>query len=299
MAEEESGGAPPPVDLSEGFKVPSWASSSHASSSAVVLEMKEGHALASLPVGAREAFTFGRSAEACDHALVHGSASRRHGAVLHDAEGAAYVVDLKSSHGTRVNGRRAEPGVPVRISDGDTFSFGASSRTYVYHAGGMPEGVKLRAPAAAPPEASSREKRRREGGSSSSSSSKRKRPADDGRKVRCSHLLVKHAGSRRPSSWKEKVITRTLEEATAMVEGFRAQILADVEAGKGDLATVFARLATTESHCSSAKRGGDLGSFGRRKMQPAFEDASFALAVGEMSKPVVSQSGVHIIYRAA
>lgn len=38
-------------------------------------------------------------------------------------------------------------------------------------------------------------------------------------KVQCSHLLVKHAGSRRPSSWKEENITRSKEEAIKMVQG--------------------------------------------------------------------------------
>lgn len=54
-----------------------------------------------------------------------------------------------------------------------------------------------------------------------------------------------------------------------------------------------------ESHCSSARRGGDLGEFGPGKMQPAFEQATFALAVGELSGPVFSDSGVHIILRTA
>ena len=48
---------------------------------------------------------------------------------------------------------------------------------------------------------------------------------------------------------------------------------------------------------SSAKRGGDLGSFGRGAMQPSFEAAAFALEVGQMSDLVESPSGVHIILR--
>jgi len=36
--------------------------------------------------------------------------------------------------------------------------------------------------------------------------------------VRCSHLLVKHAGSRRPSSWREETITRTQEEAMDIIK---------------------------------------------------------------------------------
>ena len=46
-----------------------------------------------------------------------------------------------------------------------------------------------------------------------------------------------------------------------------------------------------------AKRGGDLGHFARGTMQPAFEEASFALEVGEMSGVVETNSGVHIILR--
>ena len=37
--------------------------------------------------------------------------------------------------------------------------------------------------------------------------------------VKASHLLVKHTGSRRPSSWKQPVITRTEEEALQMIKG--------------------------------------------------------------------------------
>jgi hypothetical protein len=38
-------------------------------------------------------------------------------------------------------------------------------------------------------------------------------PAKAGAQVRCSHLLIKHRDSRRPSSWKEANITRSKEEA--------------------------------------------------------------------------------------
>lgn len=46
---------------------------------------------------------------------------------------------------------------------------------------------------------------------------------DDGsspKQVQCSHLLVKHQGSRRPSSWREDNITRTKEEALEILKGW-------------------------------------------------------------------------------
>jgi parvulin-like peptidyl-prolyl isomerase len=46
-----------------------------------------------------------------------------------------------------------------------------------------------------------------------------------------------------------------------------------------DMAAAFADRARADSHCSSGSRGGDLGTFGRGKMQRPFEEASFALKV--------------------
>lgn len=61
----------------------------------------------------------------------------------------------------------------------------------------------------------------------------------------------------------------------------------------------FADVASRESDCSSARRGGDLGEFGRGQMQRPFEEATYALKVGELSGTVDTDSGVHIILRTA
>lgn len=120
------------------------------------------------------------------------------------------------------------------------------------------------------------------------------RPTGDGRdepdKVRCSHLLVKHNQSRRPSSWREQMITRTKDEAVELIQKYIEQIKSGGE-------ETFKTLASKFSDCSSAKNEGDLGEFGRGQMQKPFEDASFALKVGDMSGPVFTDSGVHIILR--
>ncbi|KAK8760297.1 hypothetical protein V5799_028438 [Amblyomma americanum] len=109
--------------------------------------------------------------------------------------------------------------------------------------------------------------------------------------VQCSHLLVKHRDSRRPSSWREAVITRTREEALGLIKAYRERLVS----GKA----TFDDLASQFSDCSSAKKKGDLGIFGRGAVQKPFEDAAFALQVGELSEPVFTESGVHIILRTA
>ncbi|RWS03305.1 peptidyl-prolyl cis-trans isomerase NIMA-interacting 1-like protein [Dinothrombium tinctorium] len=113
----------------------------------------------------------------------------------------------------------------------------------------------------------------------------------DNEKIRCSHLLVKHKDSRRPSSWREETITRTKEEAKSLVSEYRQQIAS----GQNTLE----ELAENYSDCSSSKRGGDLGYFTRGAMQKPFEDAAFALNVGELSDLVETDSGIHIIKRTA
>jgi len=57
----------------------------------------------------------------------------------------------------------------------------------------------------------------------------------------------------------------------------------------------FEYYAQMYSMCPSGKRGGDLGYFGKGQMVPEFERAAFATPVGEVSKPVYSQFGWHLI----
>jgi len=57
----------------------------------------------------------------------------------------------------------------------------------------------------------------------------------------------------------------------------------------------FAAVAKEVSTGPSAPQGGDLGVFGKGRMVPAFEEAAFALKEGEVSQPVQTQFGWHII----
>lgn len=79
------------------------------------------------------------------------------------------------------------------------------------------------------------------------------------------------------------ILVKSLDEAQA--------ILNELKLGKKS----FARLAGEKSLCSSGKRGGDLGWFGRGRMVKDFENVAFNLKKGETSNPVHTQFGWHII----
>lgn len=80
---------------------------------------------------------------------------------------------------------------------------------------------------------------------------------------------------------------RSLDEALALAEELRQRIIDGED---------FAALAAEYSDdLSNAQNGGDLGWFGRGMMVPPFEEAAFALPVGEVSEPVETQFGVHLL----
>ena len=59
----------------------------------------------------------------------------------------------------------------------------------------------------------------------------------------------------------------------------------------------FGTLAQSHSKCPSKARGGDLGDFGPGQMVKPFEDATVATPVGQISQPVQTQFGWHLIHR--
>lgn len=57
----------------------------------------------------------------------------------------------------------------------------------------------------------------------------------------------------------------------------------------------FEDAAREFSTCPSNSQGGDLGTFTRGKMVPEFENAAFELEIGQISEPVKTQFGYHLI----
>ncbi|MBR2525557.1 peptidyl-prolyl cis-trans isomerase [bacterium] len=78
------------------------------------------------------------------------------------------------------------------------------------------------------------------------------------------------------------ILVKTEEEAKQLYE--------EIKGGKD-----FAQAAMEYSLCPSGHNGGDLGFFPKGAMVKPFEDAAFSLPVGELSQPVQTQFGWHLI----
>jgi parvulin-like peptidyl-prolyl isomerase len=83
--------------------------------------------------------------------------------------------------------------------------------------------------------------------------------------VRASHILVK-------------------DEAVAK------QLKSDIEKGAS-----FEEMARKHSTCPSNAKGGDLGWFGKGQMVKPFEEAAFSTPQNQISQPVKTQFGYHLI----
>tara|TARA_B100001105_G_scaffold220628_1_gene188066 strand:- start:424 stop:702 length:279 start_codon:yes stop_codon:yes gene_type:complete len=89
-----------------------------------------------------------------------------------------------------------------------------------------------------------------------------------GNKIKCTHILVQKQS-----------------EAIAILDKIK----------KGEKFGKLARELSIDT--GSAKRDGNLGFFGRGKMVKEFETAAFDLQVGQISEPIKTQYGYHIIKR--
>jgi parvulin-like peptidyl-prolyl isomerase len=103
--------------------------------------------------------------------------------------------------------------------------------------------------------------------------------------VRARHILIRVKGAPMPGAAGKPELTD--EEALAKAQDIKKKLAAGED---------FAKLAQAESDDSgSGAKGGDLGEFKKGMMVPPFEQAAFAAKVGEVTDPVKSQFGYHII----
>jgi peptidyl-prolyl cis-trans isomerase C len=103
--------------------------------------------------------------------------------------------------------------------------------------------------------------------------------------VTARHILIRVKGAPMPGAPGKPELSD--DEAKAKAESIRKRIVGGED---------FAKLAKEESDdTSSGEKGGDLGEFKKGMMVPPFETAAFALKAGEISEPVQTPFGYHII----
>ena len=95
--------------------------------------------------------------------------------------------------------------------------------------------------------------------------------------------LTKDIGSEQEMVWARHILVKTEPEAKL--------ILTKLSEGE-DWTTLAAKFSTDTSNNTN---GGDLGWFGKGQMVQEFEDAAYALKIGEISQPVKTEFGYHII----
>jgi parvulin-like peptidyl-prolyl isomerase len=107
----------------------------------------------------------------------------------------------------------------------------------------------------------------------------------DYEQVRARHILIRMAGSPSPGEPGKKELSDA--EALAKAQEIRKKLADGAD---------FAQLASTESDDTGSRaRGGDLNFFKHGQMIGPFEQAAFSMKVGEISDPVKTQFGYHII----
>jgi len=98
------------------------------------------------------------------------------------------------------------------------------------------------------------------------------------------HILVAWSGAQRAAP----EVSRTREEAQKLAQ----QVVRDARAGAD-----WEQLWREHSNEPGGQPGGDLGTFGRGQMVPAFEHAAFSLTIGQISDVVETPFGFHVIQR--
>jgi parvulin-like peptidyl-prolyl isomerase len=99
------------------------------------------------------------------------------------------------------------------------------------------------------------------------------------------HILIRFKGSTVALKPNEKDLTEP--EALAKAQEIRSKLVAGAD---------FAALAKAESDdAGSAGKGGDLGTFRHKQMVAPFDEAAFTVPIGQVSEPVRTNFGYHLI----
>jgi len=158
-----------------------------------------------------------------------------------------------------------------------------------------------------------------EGSKSAESSAKRMKMSKESASVRLRHILVKHHEcSNNTDPVRNKPVTRTMQEAEAVLRMALKELLREAratrmpsDAKKAQMAALaptskYLALCKELSECSSAQKGGgmcgDLGWLSDDQLRlfgPSFSEAAKSLPIGMWSDLTTSSHGIHLMQRIA
>ena len=113
-----------------------------------------------------------------------------------------------------------------------------------------------------------------------------KRPASAGAEAEADKVIADIVANNAKAATSDKTALEQIKQLKAQLDKTPAK----------DLAAKFAELAKANSACLSKDKGGDLGAFAKGMMVPEFEKVAFAQKVGQISEPVKTKFGYHLIY---
>jgi peptidyl-prolyl cis-trans isomerase C len=115
----------------------------------------------------------------------------------------------------------------------------------------------------------------------------------DKERIKASHILIPVGPAERPAPGEAapEPTEQQKKEWEAAAKAKADEVYALVSKPGAD----FNAIAAQYSEGPSARKGGDLGIFHAERMVPEFSDAAFKLGVGEISKPVKTKFGFHVI----
>lgn len=105
-----------------------------------------------------------------------------------------------------------------------------------------------------------------------------------GQEVKARHILIQYVGASQASA----DVTRTKEQALEEIKRIKTEIADD---NFTDLAKQYSE------EPGAGESGGDLGWFDKGVMVEKFENSAFSMAKGEVSEPVETAFGYHLIYK--
>lgn len=111
-------------------------------------------------------------------------------------------------------------------------------------------------------------------------------PVDESQRVKCRHILIQHQDAYNA----DPKLERTREDAYLVAHDLWSQLKNGAD---------FSRLAKEKSDGPSSSYGGSLPPKSKGEFDLSFETSVFELEVGELSMPIETEFGWHIIERQA